>query len=104
MDSGAELLDLLSLYNISASFFIVASHLDGTSVNQLNVNQRRALVTRALNEGHMIGSHTWSHHVFTDQDAPTIITKELVKAEVCVPSSFQLLFQPLSWYVIVIHD
>jgi peptidoglycan/xylan/chitin deacetylase (PgdA/CDA1 family) len=82
--SGPELLELLALYNISATFFIVASHLDKSNADYV---ARRDLVKRMLREGHMIGSHTWSHHVFKHGESASLVTSQLERAEVFLLSS-----------------
>jgi peptidoglycan/xylan/chitin deacetylase (PgdA/CDA1 family) len=51
LDSYPFVLDILSQKNVSASFWLIGS----------NVHGREEIVRRMHNEGHFIGSHTWSH-------------------------------------------
>lgn len=46
-----EILDTLKKLNVTASFFVMGGH----------VAKYADFVKRAVSEGHMVGSHTWSH-------------------------------------------
>ncbi|OUM68565.1 carbohydrate esterase family 4 protein [Piromyces sp. E2] len=51
-----DLLDLLSKKNVKATFFI-----NGNKTMNINSSQAKDIIKRMDDEGHIIGSHTWSH-------------------------------------------
>lgn len=57
----AQILDVLRSHNAPAAFFLVGNYLQ----------QEPELVQRMLDEGHIVGNHTWSH-----PDIATVQTKE----------------------------
>jgi peptidoglycan/xylan/chitin deacetylase (PgdA/CDA1 family) len=58
-------LDVLGHHNISAVFFVVG--------RQAATPLGKRLVERAVGEGHLVGSHTWSHtRTFGDADDATV--------------------------------
>lgn len=57
----AQILDVLQSHNAPAAFFLVGNYLQ----------QEPELVQRMLDEGHIVGNHTWSH-----PDIATVQTKE----------------------------
>lgn len=48
-----QILDTLKKYNVKATFFITGVNV--TSQERINI------LKRIIDEGHIIGSHTWSH-------------------------------------------
>lgn len=57
----AQILDVLRSHNAPSAFFLVGNYLQ----------QEPELVQRMLDEGHIVGNHTWSH-----PDIATVQTKE----------------------------
>ena len=47
------ILDTLKAYNVKASFFVQG--------NQINSERAKNSIIRMFNEGHLVGSHTYSH-------------------------------------------
>lgn len=87
IEIGDQLLDLLASHNISASFFIVASHLFDESYGDEAWHPSydyQRMTRRMLTDGHMIGSHTWSHHVFQADDTRDVIINEVQKAQTMI--------------------
>ncbi|MBN1157769.1 MAG: polysaccharide deacetylase family protein [Bacteroidales bacterium] len=64
-------LDLLLLHNIQAAFFCVGE----------KVAEHPDLVRRMHTEGHIVGNHSYSHHVFLDLFSGKRIQKELKRTE-----------------------
>lgn len=62
----AQILDVLQAHNAPAAFFLVGNYLQ----------QESELVQRMLDEGHIVGNHTWSH-----PDIATVQTKEALKEQ-----------------------
>lgn len=62
----AQILDVLQAHNAPAAFFLVGNYLQ----------QEPELVQRMLDEGHIVGNHTWSH-----PDIATIQTKEALEEQ-----------------------
>ena len=48
-----KILDLFKIYNIKANFFVTGGN--------INTDERKNTIRRIYNEGHLLGSHTWSH-------------------------------------------
>jgi len=63
-----ETLDILAQYNAVASFWLIGQ----------NVQGRESTVRRIVDEGHYIGSHSWSHAHF-NQQSPEFLRDELTK-------------------------
>lgn len=53
-----QLLDLLLMYNIKATFFCVGNCIENN----------RSLIIRMINDGHVLGNHTQNHKLFTIKD------------------------------------
>jgi len=74
-DYDLDLLDLLKKKGVKATFFI-----NGDNVMDIKSSKGKEIVKRMYNEGHIIGSHTWSH-----ADLNTLskdqIKKEMTKLE-----------------------
>jgi peptidoglycan/xylan/chitin deacetylase (PgdA/CDA1 family) len=66
-----QVLDLLNRYDIKAAFFCVGSR----------VLQHPSLIERMDNEGHIVGSHSFSHHFFFDLFPAKRMKEELVTTE-----------------------
>lgn len=62
----AQILDVLQAHNAPAAFFLVGNYLQ----------QEPELVQRMLDEGHIVGNHTWSH-----PDIATVQTKEALEEQ-----------------------
>lgn len=54
----SKILDILKKYKLQATFFVEGINLAGESEA---AKERRALLTRAREEGHIIGNHTFDH-------------------------------------------
>jgi peptidoglycan/xylan/chitin deacetylase (PgdA/CDA1 family) len=54
-----QLLDLLSSYNVKATFFCVGN----------NIDNNRILMSRIIQNGHVLGNHTQNHKLFTVNDS-----------------------------------
>lgn len=66
----SQLLDILKQNNIPATFFITGNNLGKHPIDWANTGYPQ-IIQRMINEGHQIGSHTWSH-----QDLNTLSTQE----------------------------
>ena len=55
---SAQILDALSRHRVSAIFYWVGRRIEG---DRRSADERRALVDRAIREGHLIGNHTVHH-------------------------------------------
>ncbi len=66
----AEILDILSEYDIKATFFVVG---------QL-AERYPELILREISEGHEVASHTWSHPHLSGL-SPSVLTSELSSTE-----------------------
>ncbi len=66
----ALILDALKEHNVNASFFIVGSY----------INENPELVMRMVNEGHVVGSHSYSHPNMSKQTKEDF-TQELLNLE-----------------------
>lgn len=62
----AQILDVLQAHNAPAAFFLVGNYLQ----------QEPELVQRMLDEGHIVGNHTWSH-----PDIATVQTREALEEQ-----------------------
>jgi len=70
-----ELLDYLAIKNIKATFFV-----NGLNYNLITDPPIAAIVKRAHDEGHQIGSHTWAH---ADISAPGVDVASQMKMCKC---------------------
>jgi chitin deacetylase len=59
--STAEILDILRDARVRATFFVLGRNVEEAPWCDGDAPRARALVTRALREGHVIGNHTYSH-------------------------------------------
>lgn len=66
-----EILEILKKHEIKAAFFCIGS----------KAEENQALVNRIFQEGHIIGSHSYSHHFFFDLFSPARMSEELRKTE-----------------------
>jgi peptidoglycan/xylan/chitin deacetylase (PgdA/CDA1 family) len=53
---SSEILDTLKQYEVEAAFFCIGKRIPG----------REKIVMRIMNEGHLIGNHSYSHHFWFD--------------------------------------
>jgi oligosaccharide reducing-end xylanase len=83
-----KILPTLKKYNLKATFFIIPfriqeHHTDSTS---LWYNMNWDIIRTAVNEGHEIGSHTYSHRILTDPkvdvDKELRISKKMIEKEI----------------------
>lgn len=65
-----KILDILKKYNIQATFFVEGINLAGESQQ---ANERRALLKRTSDAGHIIANHTYDHKALTDLSEEKII-------------------------------
>jgi len=61
------ILDVLEIYGVKATFFIIGRNIRGNEV----------ILRRISDEGHTIGNHSWSHSYFWDFFSSGRMTKEL---------------------------
>jgi len=59
--STAEILDILRDLGVHATFFVLGKSVEEARWCDGDVARARALVARALHEGHVVGNHTYSH-------------------------------------------
>lgn len=57
----AELLDILRDAGVRATFFVLGRNVEEAPWCDGDAARARALVTRALRDGHVVGNHTYSH-------------------------------------------
>jgi peptidoglycan/xylan/chitin deacetylase (PgdA/CDA1 family) len=57
-----KVLELLKKYNLQATFFVEGINLAGDSEQ---AKERRELLKRIVAEGHIVGNHSYDHHLFT---------------------------------------
>jgi peptidoglycan/xylan/chitin deacetylase (PgdA/CDA1 family) len=69
-----QVLDLLNRYQVKAAFFCIGSR----------VMQYPAILERMDKEGHIVGSHGFSHHFFFDLFSAKRMEEELVKTSILV--------------------
>lgn len=62
------ILDILKIYNISATFF----------VQGIMLEKNHDLIERMINEGHEIGNHTWNHYKLTDISDIQKVKEEII--------------------------
>jgi hypothetical protein len=78
----SDLLDLLKAKGVKATFFIVGNNGGKGQINDPKTGYP-ALIQRTYNEGHQIGSHTWSH-----QDLSTLTRQQrydqVIKNEIAI--------------------
>ncbi|HAJ80447.1 MAG TPA: hypothetical protein DCO75_11830 [Fibrobacteres bacterium] len=66
----SQILDTLDKYNVKATFFEIGK----------NVEKYPAMSRRIVNEGHVLGNHTYSHPFWAPMESPARIKKEIDKA------------------------
>ncbi|KAK3186351.1 hypothetical protein K4F52_004889 [Lecanicillium sp. MT-2017a] len=59
-----DLLDLLARYNAKATFFVTGINLGKGAIND-PAHSWHKLIKRMIDDGHQVGSHTWSHQRLT---------------------------------------
>lgn len=97
--STGRLLDVLADEGVPATFYVVGR----------SVANNPDLVTRMAAEGHQVGSHSWSHPLFTDLD-PAQIGEELdrtdaaIRAAGVVPSTVRAPYGALDSSVLAALD
>ncbi|MBI4646961.1 MAG: polysaccharide deacetylase family protein [Bacteroidia bacterium] len=64
-------LDVLNKNNIKAGFFCIGKKITGNE----------DIIKRIVNQGHLIGNHTWSHSVFIDFYSAKRILREIKQTE-----------------------
>ncbi|ORX42973.1 glycoside hydrolase/deacetylase [Piromyces finnis] len=74
-DYDTALLDLLKKKGVKATFF-----LNGSNYLDIKSDKAKQIVKRMYNEGHVIGSHTWSH-VDLNTVSESVMKEEMVKLE-----------------------
>lgn len=62
-----KILSILNQYNIKAIFFVIGKKLDESS----------EVIKRCVNEGHLIGNHTYNHDIFLALKSSKHIKKEI---------------------------
>lgn len=67
----AQILDVLKAHNVSAAFFLVGNYLE----------QNGDLVQRMVNEGHIVGNHTYHHCDMSQISDRESFSKELTSVE-----------------------
>ena len=67
----ASILDTLKKHNVSATFFVVGTYIESDP----------ELVKRMVEEGHIVGNHTWHHPDMSQIAALDTFKKELVDVE-----------------------
>jgi peptidoglycan/xylan/chitin deacetylase (PgdA/CDA1 family) len=78
-DNGPEsevtplVLDCLARHGVRTTFFVMGRKADS--------DQGRALVRRAMDEGHWIGNHTYSHAAALGRVSPEVALREFERAE-----------------------
>ncbi|TEB41353.1 polysaccharide deacetylase family protein, partial [Flavobacterium circumlabens] len=66
-----EVLELLKKYNANATFFCIGK----------NIENHPEIVKQIIEEGHLVGNHSYSHSKFFDFYNAAAITKELQKTD-----------------------
>lgn len=82
-----RLLDVLKKYDVKAAFFCIGKKVDASP----------EIIKRMLAEGHIIGTHTYSHGNWFDMYSPRAMRKEINRASDAVynvTGSRPLLFRP----------
>ncbi|MDD3876852.1 MAG: polysaccharide deacetylase family protein [Bacteroidales bacterium] len=68
------ILDVLKAYNVKAGFFCVGK----------NIETHKDVVKRLVDEGHLIGNHSYSHHFWFDFFSAQKMIEELTKTETLI--------------------
>ena len=81
-----KILDILKANNVKATFFITGK--------KLNSNESRETFKRILNEGHIIGSHTWFHKRLNETSDEDIVKEMTMTYDLFVEisSNYILIF------------
>ncbi|MDB4285710.1 polysaccharide deacetylase family protein [bacterium] len=66
-----HLLDILKAHDTPATFFCIGKNVEG----------REALVKRIVDEGHLIGNHTWNHSYYWGFSMAKAMRKELLQTQ-----------------------
>lgn len=92
-DDGPDLkqtpgiLDILKKHGVPAAFFITGKHIAGNE----------DLVRRICSEGHLAGTHSWSHSYWFDFFTPKMMKRELIRSSEAiraVTGRSPLMFRP----------
>lgn len=70
----AEILDILKKYNAKATFFCIGQ----------KIPEKKQLLRRIYQEGHIIGNHSYSHHFWFDFFSVKKMLKELQQTEALI--------------------
>lgn len=83
----AKVLEMLKKHNVKATFFVIGK----------NINGNENILKRMISDGHVIGSHSYSHHFWIDlwgkKKLQKDIEKSLCEIEKCTRQSTKL-FRP----------
>lgn len=82
-----QILDILKEYNIRATFFVVGE----------NVDENPEIIRREIEEGHEVGTHTYTHPLDCESLGPEKLSEELKKTETALFNAAQIkpaLFRP----------
>jgi peptidoglycan/xylan/chitin deacetylase (PgdA/CDA1 family) len=83
----SQILDTLDKYGVKATFFEIGC----------NVDRYPAIARRIINEGHVIGNHTFSHPFLAPMEPPAQIKREIDKASESIKNATgctPVLFRP----------
>lgn len=83
----AQILDILSQYQVPATFFVLGEQLEEYSY----------LLGRILEEGHVLGNHSWSHPDFRNLSPQEILEGEILPTSTFIQNRtglFPLLIRP----------
>jgi peptidoglycan/xylan/chitin deacetylase (PgdA/CDA1 family) len=89
-----ELLELLAVNNVKATFFLVGNNVGKGQINR-PASGYPSIVQRMLADGHHIGSHSWSHQdmnaLSVEQRRQQVIKNEIAIASIigAVPTYFR---------------
>ena len=66
-DYTNDIIDILNLNNVKGAFFV--------SGNRLNRKESQNTIRRIVNEGHILGSHMYSHKIISDLPEELIVNE-----------------------------
>ncbi len=66
----SNVLDVLKSHNVKATFFVIGK----------NINRNEHVIKRIIDEGHEIGSHSYSHHFWIDLWGKKKLEEDLIKS------------------------
>lgn len=75
-----ELLDLLAFYQVKASFFILGETLDE---DRFQFEEHKNLLIRMIQDGHVVGTHSFDHPDFTKISSEEI-TRQLLTTDAAI--------------------